>query len=82
MTEAKETAARIALLRRKARRFGLVIGKSRARHASLDDHLGWRVWQLSGNFVVAGARYDLTLDDVEEHLRHEEAEFLGTEESQ
>ena len=58
-------------VRRKARRLGYCISKSRAM-ISLDNLGGYMLIDADSNFVVSGARYDLTLDDLDEMLSQSE----------
>ncbi|MGO8918490.1 MAG: hypothetical protein ACLQJR_21530 [Stellaceae bacterium] len=50
--------------RRLARNVGLVAHKSRLRRDSVDNHGGYMLVELNGNTVVAGARYDLSVEQV------------------
>lgn len=68
MLELNENA-RESRARRLAQRQGYVLCKSRLRgdtHA--DDFGGWRIVDGHGNWIVAGAKFDLDLDDVERWL--------------
>ena len=56
-----------ARLRAKAKREGLMMQKSR-RALSLDNHGEFRLVDPATNFIVAGEKYNLTLDDVEAYL--------------
>ena len=58
-------------IRRKARRLGYCISKSRAM-ISLDNLGGYMLIDADSNFVVSGARHDLTLDDLDEMLSQSE----------
>ena len=69
--------ARIVALRRRAKRLGLRISKSRARHWHIDNKLGWRVIDARQNVVVDGADFDLDLDDVAGVLGRHEAQMKG-----
>lgn len=55
-------------LRRRAHKYGLRLSKSRAR-ISLDNFGEYMIVDEKTNFVVAGRRYDYTLDDVAEYLK-------------
>ncbi len=55
-------------LRRQAKRLGLVLRKSRAKKINLDDLGGYRIVDLYGNYVVAGSRFELDIEDVAEFL--------------
>ncbi len=50
--------------RRALRKDGYRLCKSRAKNMSLDNMLGYMILDASTNFVVAGSRYELTLEDV------------------
>ena len=55
-------------LRRLAKRQNLYLKKSRVKHTNVDDWGGYMIVDLNGNFVVAGERFNLTLDEVEKFL--------------
>ncbi len=59
-------------LRRWAKRLGLQFHKSRARHWSIDDHGGYRLARADG-VLVAGEKFDLSREEVEERLAEYEA---------
>jgi hypothetical protein len=59
-------------LRRKAKRLGLMLRKSRARMVKVDDRGGYMVVNPQGNWAIAGQRFDLNLDDVAEVLNDKE----------
>jgi hypothetical protein len=61
-------------LRRWASRLGLVLRKGRARHWNIDDHGGYMLVDAYQNYIVAGSRFDLTLDAVESWLAETEEE--------
>jgi hypothetical protein len=54
-------------LRRLARRQGLVLRKSRAG-IGLDNFGKYRIVDFYRNWLVAGEKFDLSLDDVEAYL--------------
>lgn len=60
---AKERKLRKALCE-----MGYQLHKSRARNWSYDNQLGYMITSLSYNTCVAGSRYDLSLEDVEEFV--------------
>ena len=62
-------AAREARARRAAKRRGLRLHRSRRRLGSIDNPGGFQIVNSYYNFVVAGERFDMTLDDVEQWLR-------------
>lgn len=51
-------------LRRALNREGYGLHKSRTKAIHADDLGGYMVYDLATNAVVAGARFDLDLDDV------------------
>lgn len=55
-------------LRYRLGRGGYRLQKSRVRHPHLDDLGGYRIIDSEGNFAVAGATFNLDLDDVEDWL--------------
>jgi hypothetical protein len=55
-------------LRRRARRFGLVLRKSRARLWSMDNRGEYMVIHANSNTIVAGEKFDRNLDQVAEFL--------------
>ena len=60
-------------VRRWAKRLGLDVRKSRARHIHVDDHGGYVIVDASNNAVVHGEKFNLNLDDVEAFLDQTEA---------
>lgn len=62
-------------LRRQAKRLGLVLRHSRARHLHIDDWGGYTLIDMYGNFDVAGPRFELSLDDVQEFLNRYESQL-------
>jgi len=68
MAETKELDSRV---RRKARRLGYTVTKSRERkyvpHAN--NFGGYMLIDNNGRLVVGGYRYDATLDDIEAYLK-------------
>lgn len=67
-------------LRRTARRLGLALRKSRVRSIHLDDFGEYMILDATSNAVVAGARSDYTIDDVEEFLTDYEANLRAERE--
>ena len=59
-------------VRRQAARLGYFLQKSKGKKWSVDNKLGYRLLDSSGN-VVRGERFDLNLQDIENILREEEA---------
>ena len=71
-------AAREQRLRRHADRHDLVLRKSRIRgRTTVDDFGGYMLVDARSNVVVCGLRWDLDLDDVEEWLRHLDAQVVA-----
>ena len=70
--------AREQRIRRKARRLGYRISKSRAM-ISLDNSGGYMLIDEDTNFVISGFRYDLTLDDLDEILTQSEKDIRVVE---
>ena len=60
-----------AALRGRLRRRGLALRKSRAS-ISVDNHGGYQVLEARQNVVIAGRRFDLSLEDVAEWIRGED----------
>ena len=58
-----------------AKRQGLVLIKSRAKRQTAEDHQQYRIVDQS-NYVMAGEKFDLSLEDVEKFL-HERASSLA-----
>lgn len=56
------------LLRRQAKRLGLALRKSRAKRIHLDNFGEYGIIDPYENFVVAGSRFDLSLEDVKDFL--------------
>ena len=63
-------------LRRMAKRLGLKLRKSRVRNIHLDDFGEYQLVHLIDNYLVAGQRWDLELDDVEVRLDRTEAQLV------
>ena len=63
-------------LRRWAKRLGLIVRKSRARHFHVDDRGAYSV-VTKDNVLVSGSSYELDLDAVEELLADDELELRG-----
>lgn len=61
-------AAREARLRRLARGQGYALHRSRWHRGSIDNYGEFRVVDRDRNLIVAGERFDMTLDDVERWL--------------
>jgi hypothetical protein len=70
MTKVRENACR-----RHARRLGLRLQKSRARLWSVDNQLGYMLSDADLNTVIAGGKFDLDLEDVEEWLAEYETDL-------
>ena len=54
-----------AHLRRSLRRQGVALVKSRARNWTLDNQGGYRIIDPDHSWVVAGERFDLSIEDVD-----------------
>ena len=52
------------MARRAARRAGLCAKKTRWRAGSVDNHGGYILLEEEQNYVVAGARFDLSAEEV------------------
>ena len=63
------SADRETALRRLAHREGLVLEKSRARHAHRTDQGGYRLVDPYLNETVVGERFEYDLDAIEAFLR-------------
>lgn len=78
MATTKEQKAHENLLRRKAERQGLRLEKTRRKDPDATDYGKWRIIDLTTGeaATIAGrqGKYDLTLEQVEAWLRHENAE--------
>ena len=61
--------------RRKAKRLGLEVRKSRARKPNVSDLGGYQIVTAKGR-VVMGRRFDLSLTEVEDQLDELELELL------
>lgn len=55
-------------IRRALNEAGYALRKSRGA-INADNMGGYMIVDVAGNYVVAGAKYDLTLDDVAEWLK-------------
>jgi hypothetical protein len=53
-----------ARARRAARSAGLIARKSRWRRDSIDNYGDFMLIEVSGNYPVAGFRFDMSADDV------------------
>jgi len=59
------TTARESRLRRALAKHGAILRKSRSRTWTVDNHQGYMIIDADRNAVLAGSRFDLTLDDVD-----------------
>jgi hypothetical protein len=50
--------------RRQARRLGLTLQKSRARKWSIDNNQQYRIIDARTNHILAGEKYDFSLDQI------------------
>ena len=62
-----DTKARENRLRRRLAKMGYLLRKSRASE-SLDNFGGYMIVDAYRNYVVAGSRFDLDLDDLEQFI--------------
>jgi hypothetical protein len=69
-----EDKVRENYLRRWAKRLGLILRKSRAKRLSLDNYGGYQIITIN-NWIYAGERYNLDLEDVEGVLEAYEAQL-------
>ncbi len=63
------SSAREEAVRRLARRDGLALEKSSARHTNVNDQGGYRLVDPYFNETVLGERFEFDLDAVEAFLR-------------
>jgi hypothetical protein len=61
-------------LRNWSNRLALELHKTRARRWSVNNKLGYRISDATGN-ILYGEKFDLTLDDVENYLKTYEAKL-------
>ena len=64
------------LFRRKAKRLGLRLVKSRVRSININDHGGYMMVDNQNNFVVAGSKFDMDLEDVNNWLNEYENNLI------
>ncbi len=50
--------------RRQAKRLNLLLEKSRARIWSIDNRQGWRITDVNSNTIIAGHKWDLTIEEA------------------
>lgn len=55
-------------LQPRAARLGLRLERSRAKALHHHNRGGYMIIDVSGNYVVAGSRYELEIQDVRDHL--------------
>jgi hypothetical protein len=60
------TTVRESRLRRALARQGMILRKSRSRTWTIDNHQGYMIVDADLNAIIAGSRFDLSLDDVEQ----------------
>lgn len=68
MTTANEDQGREARLRRRAKRLGLHLQKSRARNLSVDNQGGYALIDPNRSVVVWGPRFEMDLGGAEKRL--------------
>ena len=66
--DSESDAARESRARRRLARDGEVLRKSRVRNPHLHDQGGYMIVDANANYVVAGADFDLSLEDVESYV--------------
>ena len=59
-------------LRRAATRQGFILKKSKAKKWNVDNYQGWQIVDAQRNIIVAGEKFDMTLESVESFLSDEE----------
>ena len=65
-------------VRRIARRQGYALHKDKAGVWSFNHQGGWQIVDAERNWLVAGERFDLSLDDVEQRLAEEQEATAST----
>jgi len=65
--------------RRKAKRLGLMLRRSRAKSIHINDLGGYMILDAGTNFVIAGERWSFEIGDVQEYLEWYEGELLKSE---
>ncbi len=75
MNDRQREKVRENRLRRWASRLGLQLHKSRARSLNIDDYGGWMICDADNDLVVAGEKFNLSLENVEEGLAKTEAQL-------
>lgn len=70
MEKIRSEKAREQAVRRKLKKEGLILQKSRVRVGNLNDWGGYRVVN-SNHFIEAGANFDLDLADIEKWFEEE-----------
>jgi hypothetical protein len=63
-------------LRRQAKRLNLLLKKSKAKKFKINDKGGYAIIEPSGNDILAGELFDLTIDDVAEYLDQYEEKLI------
>ena len=53
-----------AKLRRECKKRNIILKKSRIQNINTDDMGGYMMIDLYGNYVIAGSKYDMSLEDV------------------
>lgn len=67
--ETKEIKNKENKLRRQLRKMGYYLMKSRIRNPHLDDFGGYRIIDPHTNFIEAGPKFELSLEDVENFVK-------------
>jgi hypothetical protein len=55
--------------RRLAKRLNLILEKSRARNWGIDNKQGWRIKDPKGNVIIAGHKWDLSIEEAAQVLK-------------
>lgn len=64
--------------RRKATRLGLLLKKTRVRYWSIDYQQGWMIVDAIHDVVIAGEKYDLTIEEAAKFLDEYEAKLKSS----
>lgn len=58
-------------LRKELKNLGYSLRKSRVKNPNLNDHGGYMIIQSNSNSVIAGSKFDLSLEDVKRFVNEE-----------
>ncbi len=70
--ETKEERNLERRLRRKFRKYNLMLKKSRVRTPNINNQGGYMIVELYRNECVAGSKFDLTLEEVKDFVVEED----------